>query len=213
MSVPQFPIEKADFHVFDCPGCECTYLSPRMTEAGMKAYYASGAYLDGFKNYSNFGERRRALTRMNVLMQFTNIQKPDRALDYGCGEGHFLMRMRDLWRDVETVGYDLHRYPNAVHDVITDKDKITGTFNMITCLHVLEHTYDPMAELSWMWDLLEKDGVLMLELPVVRKIMVEHPVTFHYNAVPLMMDKIGCENYTRMHIPAIESVIVLAVKP
>lgn len=205
------PSIKAVLSAYMCLRCGCMYLSPKMTPEAMNEYYRSGDYLRRSK-YSNFMERRRALMRMLIVLQFTNITNPKRCLDVGCANGYFLKRMQDWSRDVETVGYDLFEYPDAVHEITTDKSKIEGEFDFIACIHALEHMHDPMAELEWMNSLLAYDGVMMLELPIKRYIKVEHPVTFSPDVVPIMMEHIGIENYSQLTVPDLESCIVLAKK-
>jgi len=199
--------------VMDCPTCQCTYLDPRMDAAEMAAYYRQGIYAGQYANSDGFYERRRALVRAAFIYQYIDTQtEPRRVLDVGCGHGHLLQRLRDLWRHVETVGYDLHQYPDAVHPVVTDKAQITGTFNFIACVHALEHTYDPVAELAWMVGLLAPDGLLMLELPTKRKIMVEHPLTFHHAAAPILMARVNLGTYTVIDAPNLESCLIFARK-
>jgi SAM-dependent methyltransferase len=203
-------------NVHICPKCNCTYNSPRMTEKSMGEFYSSGVYIDNTNKNRNgrgsFGERRRALRLMMILMNMTRIGEPARALDVGCSQGHFLERMKDHWFGIETVGYDLYRDPDRVHAVTVDKNLITGKFDLISCIHVLEHIYDPMAELEWMNSLLAEDGTLVLELPTVRYIMLEHPITFALDTVPVMMEHIGIENFTTMNFPELESCIVFGKK-
>lgn len=200
------------YAVHTCKNCGCTYLNPKMTADAMEEYYRSGDYVGQFTSNGDFFERRRAMMRMLLITQFTNLDMPSRVLDVGCGNGHFLMRMRDWVRNVETVGYDLYRRPGRVHEVITDKDEITGEFDFISCIHALEHMYDPMKELEWMNSLLAEGGSIYLELPVKRKIMLEHPVTFTPEAVPFLMEHIGIGTYTSIDVPNLESVIVFGKK-
>jgi 2-polyprenyl-3-methyl-5-hydroxy-6-metoxy-1,4-benzoquinol methylase len=187
-----------------------------MTYNSMIEFYKNGDYRAEIevkrRGKGNFGERRRALRLMTLIANMTHIQPPNRCLDVGCSQGHLLQRVRDWSMDVDTVGYDLFEDPEAVHPVVTDKSEVTGTFDLITCIHTLEHTYDPMAELSWMGGMLEDDGVLVLELPVVRFIMLEHPVTVSLKTIPFLMEHIGIKDYSTLHVPELESCIVFAVK-
>lgn len=199
-------------NVYECKKCSCAYNNPRMTKDAMNDYYQSGDYIKGFENYDDFGERRRAMVRALLISEYVNINQPKRALDVGCGHGYFLQRMRDWVRNIDTVGYDLYVHPDAVHEVITDKNEITGTFDFISCIHVLEHTYNPLGELAWMDSLLDPGGFLFLELPTKRKIMLEHPIVFSPDAVPVLMDHINIGTYTRLDVPNLESSIVFGKK-
>ncbi len=201
--------------VYSCPTCNVTYNSPRMTKDAMKEFYSSGEYFDGVREprriRGDFGERNRALRNVLVLMN-SNVKRPNRCLDVGCSQGHFLARIRDWSFGVETVGYDLYNDPDAIRDVITGKSEVTGEFDLITCIHTLEHIHDPMAELEWMNSLLADDGILMLELPIVRYIMVEHPITFSMECIPVMMEHIDIGTYTTMKLKNYDSCIVFGKK-
>jgi len=212
-------IHKINLNVHVCPKCNCTYNSPRMTPETMAEFYSTGDYLDKVNRTrngkGNFGERRRALRLMMIVMNMTNLfhsKDPSRCLDVGCSQGHLLQRIRDHWYDIETVGYDLFVDPNAVHEVVSDRSKVTGKFDLIFCIHVLEHIYDPMDALEWMESLLADGGTLVLELPTKRYIMLEHPITFALDTVPVMMEHIGVEHYTTIDFPELESCIVFAKK-
>ena len=210
------PHDDIALDVYSCPDCKCTYNSPRMTEDAMASFYQSGEFFNRANNTRNgrgdYGERHRAVRLLFLLLQLTNIKNPTRCLDVGCSQGHFLERLKDWSFGVETVGYDLYVDPEAICEVISDKSDITGEFDFISCIHTLEHVYDPMAELEWMNSLLVDDGLLVLELPVERQIMLEHPITFSADAVPLLMEHIGIKNYTTINAPSLASCLVFAKK-
>jgi 2-polyprenyl-3-methyl-5-hydroxy-6-metoxy-1,4-benzoquinol methylase len=181
----------------------------------MMKFYAEGDYMDDVskrRRRGSFGERNRAIRIITILLNLTNINIPKRALDVGCAQGHLLARIEDWAYNVETVGYDLYKDPDAIREVITDKDKITGTFDFISCIHTLEHMYDPIAQLKWMNSLLDDGGTMVLELPTERYILLEHPVVFSVKSVSVMMAIIGIKNFTTIHSDATESVMVFAKK-
>ncbi len=215
MKVPVASVETC-LDVFTCPTCNCTYVSALMTKEAMDDFYSSGKYFNHVseirKDRGNFGERARAMRILVLLMSVIPEDKPTRALDVGCSQGHLLERLKDWSYGIETVGYDLYPDPDAVHEVVTDKSEVTGEFDLITCIHTLEHAYDPMAELEWMNSLLADGGVLLLELPTSCYIMLEHPITFSTDAVPVIMEHIEINNYVTMTSEAMESCYVLAKK-
>ena len=203
--------------VYYCPNCESSYNNPRMTKEAMDEFYAGGEYMANTlvkrNGRGSFGERRRALRNMIILTQFvTNINETKRALDVGCSQGHFLERIKDWAFGVETVGYDIYADPEAVCEVISDKSEITGEFDLISCVHVLEHMHDPLAELEWMNSLLVEDGILLLEVPIASYVIIEHPVMFSVKSMAILMERVGLEHYTTLDVPALESCILIARK-
>jgi len=95
-----------------------------------------------------------------------------KALDVGCGNGHYLLFLRQLgW---EVAGFDIENHVDpAVSDagipVFTGSLESVrpphGAFGLISMWHVLEHFHDPAAELHRMRDLLSRDGTLLIEVP------------------------------------------------
>lgn len=194
--------------VYECPDCESAYNNPRMTRESVFEYYKSGDYAGGHKSNNN-GERARALRRVALITQF-DIETPTRCLDVGCAEGHFLERMKDIYWNAETVGYDLFPSEKAIRDVIGDKSKITGKFNFISSIHSLEHMYDPFAGLTWMESLLSDGGTFFLEIPTLRLVSLAHPITFSLGSVKILMKHMNIENYTTIN--GVDNCIVLARK-
>jgi 2-polyprenyl-3-methyl-5-hydroxy-6-metoxy-1,4-benzoquinol methylase len=136
--------------------------------------------------------------------------KPKRCLDVGCSRGYLSRALRNKY-GADVVGYDIYHDPQAVIEVISDKNNIDGKFDLITCIHVLEHFYDPMSELTWMARLLGKDGMLMIEIPLARVVYAPHPVIFSRSAVPVLMKHINAE-YFFFDMKVIDIGIIMAWK-
>jgi len=207
------PVQVDDIRVSEylCNDCGVMYHNPRMTKESMDTYYNTGEYVKHNKP-NNFGERFRAMTRVTLISSFSNLPKPKRALDVGCAQGFFLERLKDWSYEVDTVGYDLFMDPNALREIVNKKSDITGTFDFISCIHVLEHMNNPLSELTWMDSLLDDGGTLFLELPIIRNVMLDHPVTFTAKSVPFLMDHISMEHFTTVEREGSEVIMVLGRK-
>jgi SAM-dependent methyltransferase len=97
---------------------------------------------------------------------------PAKILDYGCGSGIYLLRLRTLGYELHGVEYDpqlLDRLADAgisIHDVATlGADHWDKEFDHITIAHVLEHVPDPQALLGRLFRWLKPGGSLYVELP------------------------------------------------
>jgi 2-polyprenyl-3-methyl-5-hydroxy-6-metoxy-1,4-benzoquinol methylase len=132
--------------------------------------------------------------RMRMLDAFlSNVEiTPKRCLDVGCSRGYFSKAIAEKY-GAEAIGYDIYHDPQSVIDVVDSKDKITGKFDLVTAIHVLEHFPEPIKELEWMVSLLNKDGVLMLELPFKRNSVCPHPVIFSRQSIPMLMKHIDAK--------------------
>lgn len=97
---------------------------------------------------------------------------PARILDFGCGGGEYLLRMRRLGHSVVGVDFDpasLERARKSGLEVMSP-DKLEastsqGRFDLITLAHVIEHVADPVALLHMLRSCLRPGGRLYLEAP------------------------------------------------
>ncbi len=184
--------EYVTLQVYSCNDCHTSYHNPRMSAGAMLEYYSSGSYRaqPGRKIDEVTSERRIAQT-IGLIEAFARIV-PNRCLDVGCSRGYLSRALHDKY-GVAAIGYDIYHDPAAVIEVIDSKDRIDGKFDLVTCIHVLEHFPDPMAELTWMASLLNEQGMLVIEIPLTRVVTVPHPVIFSREAVPLLMKHINAE--------------------
>jgi 2-polyprenyl-3-methyl-5-hydroxy-6-metoxy-1,4-benzoquinol methylase len=178
--------------VYFCPGCKSSYHNPRMTEKSMHDYYSSGVYRDDPAR--ELKECRMSKKTLADEIKITMVRifagdvgvKPKRCLDYGCSRGLMVKEMEKQF-EAEAIGYDVYQDPQALIDVVTNKDEITGKFDLITCVHVLEHLPNPIEELEWMINRLEKDGIIFLELPMMRLVFPPHPTMFSRESLYYLM--------------------------
>ena len=89
-------------------------------------------------------------------------------LDFGCGAGGFLMRARAVAGSVVGVEVEArlkqHFKENGLK-VFTDTGEISGSFEVITMFHVLEHVKDPIVILSRLAEKLDDNGNIIVEVP------------------------------------------------
>lgn len=97
---------------------------------------------------------------------------PARILDYGCGNGAYLLRMQPLGHELYGAEYDpqllddLTKRGIVMEDVAAiDDSRWDREFDHITLAHVLEHVPDPDALLDRLLRWLKPDGTLFVEVP------------------------------------------------
>lgn len=101
----------------------------------------------------------------------TRLKKKGSLLDVGCANGHWLYQMYEMgWHDI--TGVDLFcpstlpekRKWNFIKGTIFDiKDK---KFDCITLNHSFEHMENPNAVLKKIYELLKKDGICVISIPL-----------------------------------------------
>jgi SAM-dependent methyltransferase len=82
--------------------------------------------------------------RFRFAMGFVRKAKPRELLDYGCGDGTFLCLIgRRGWRlvgcdaDLNQLEQCKRRFPEGIE--FFPAEEISGSFDMVTCMEVLEH--------------------------------------------------------------------------
>lgn len=71
---------------------------------------------------------------LHTVFQRNNISPEASCLDYGCGYGELVVRMRKL-------GYNFSGY-----DKYTAQTKLEENYDVVTCIEVIEHLTDPSYE-------------------------------------------------------------------
>lgn len=97
---------------------------------------------------------------------------PASILDYGCGGGEYLLRMRRLGNrvigvDFDPASLDLARKSGLEVMLPGDLDspEYDGSFDLVTLAHVIEHVQDPVTLLRRLRTCLRPGGRLYLETP------------------------------------------------
>jgi len=105
-------------------------------------------------------------------IRFLHATPRGRVLDVGCGDGEWLLTMRDLGWRVQGVDFD----PNAVNaaqqlglDVrcgnLAEQNYASNSFDAVTLNHVIEHVPDPTGLLKECLRVLKPQGQLFLATP------------------------------------------------
>ena len=96
-----------------------------------------------------------------------------RLLDVGCGAGNLLAAAAHLLPGWRLVGQDvqdnqrrhIESLPGVENFHLGDVATLSGGFNLITLLHVLEHIPDPLPFLRKLRELLAPGGMLLIQVP------------------------------------------------
>jgi ubiquinone/menaquinone biosynthesis C-methylase UbiE len=134
-------------------------------------------------------------------------------LDVGCGNGSFAFKAKEKFDEI--YGIDIspsriqeakktakERFPNNnnFHFYVQDINEKIGfsdsTFDVVTCLAVLEHIFDPYFIAKEIYRILKNNGTLILEVPNIaylkhriQLLLGKLPVT----SSPLNWREIGCD--------------------
>ena len=139
-----------------CPACGLVAQSPRMSDERIAQYYSSGLYRQTLGisiEDMDADEKRRALD-VAVWLDRRGVI-PSSHADIGASRGYLLGEVGAS----EQGQYDLNpRYSKVDADNVDN-----GKFELITSIHVLEHTIHPATELLWYKSLSTK--YVLIEVP------------------------------------------------
>ena len=99
---------------------------------------------------------------------FQDIIKNSSVLDFGCGNGGFLLRAKNIADNVVGIEPEIflkqhfltHNIP-----VFPNIQELNKNFDLITIFHVLEHVPDPVNILKKLVQRLNQDGQIIIEVP------------------------------------------------
>lgn len=159
-----------------CRECQFFFLSPRPTEAAMRALYSRDHYYAGDPEggYDDYAAQEDPLRRtFRRLLQTLHKRKltGGRLLEVGCGYGYLLDEARPYF--AYRVGTDFSqkavqqatRFADRVVQGDTDTLPKTELFDTVISNHVIEHVYDPVGFLRKLREQLTAKGTLVISTP------------------------------------------------
>jgi 2-polyprenyl-3-methyl-5-hydroxy-6-metoxy-1,4-benzoquinol methylase len=158
-----------------CCRCGFWYLSPRLTEAEMVRTYRDDRYFEGDGlGYSSYLAQeptlRRTFRHLLRGLERRSMTGGD-LLEVGCAYGFFLDEARDRFR--RRIGTEFSAAAAAVAEARVDGVHLGGLeqlpsderFDLVACIHVIEHVYDPVAFVRRIREHLRPGGWLVLATP------------------------------------------------
>ncbi len=160
------------FAVVQCQDCGLCYTNPRLRSECLTRFYPAD-YRPHQVVVSNPRRRRRRLNGFRRSRPPLPWHGQGRLLDFGCGGGHFLVRM---W----THGWQVTGVDNATPTVerlrsetglrilagtLPHPELEPGSFDVITMWHALEHVPNPKQVLRAAHRLLAPKGKLLIAAP------------------------------------------------
>jgi 2-polyprenyl-3-methyl-5-hydroxy-6-metoxy-1,4-benzoquinol methylase len=173
----------ADFtgkEIYQCDACD--YLTtPVVDDEHARELYDNPEYFDGWGcnlefDYANFepSVHKQVREYLDFLSRYTRGQS---LLDVGTGSGLLAHTARERGYAVE--GTDLSRHVCetlpakagiTVHHGAIEEIAFARKYEVITMLHVLEHTRDPLSTIERARDILSDGGFIMVVVPNYRSL-------------------------------------------
>lgn len=157
--------DNPDLNILECAYCGLVFLSSfsQITEnfyeqSGM---HESAIQIDTWVRETEWDDTRR----FEYLRRLIENKK---ILDFGCGNGNFLLKARTAAREVAGVEIESQfkdYFSGKGLNVVSDINEASGSFDVITMFHVLEHIADPAGLLEKISTKLNCNGQLIVEVP------------------------------------------------
>jgi SAM-dependent methyltransferase len=151
----------------------------------------------------------RSSRLMETFRSHWDISKIGRMLDVGCGNGAMLRAFGHVAPAWTLAGTELNdKYRREVEAIpqteplhVCPVDRILGTFNVITMIHVLEHIIHPVEFLASLLPKLSHGGVVLIEVPHYLEnpfelLIADHRSHFTAATLSLALQKAGYEVVT-----------------
>jgi SAM-dependent methyltransferase len=140
--------------------------SPNLSPDGPSQYYAGRASGDAYFAWQKAGGQKTAIYNHKFFSPF--VREDDAVLDFGCGGGYLLQALSCRTK----TGIDINPAARAEArsigiEVFSDPAELGDRkFDVIISSHCLEHVASPYVALACLRKLLDKDGKIVLLLPV-----------------------------------------------
>lgn len=142
---------------------------PVPTKEDMSKYYKSEKYTShNSKKRGLFFSFYRFFREVNfyVKYRFLSTNKVNqKLLDFGCGEGYFLNKLKKKGFNTYGVDVSLINQPANIYSSIFDRRLDNIKFKQITAWHSIEHVHELHKTALRMYDLLDEKGTLIIAVP------------------------------------------------
>ena len=155
-------------------GCNFLMTSPRPADDQLGKYYISDTYVSHTAKASSLFDKLYEKVRDQALKwKLTLVKKfsptSPSLLDYGCGTGFFLKKMKENGFNI--AGVEPSPIARANAEKITNIkinsriDEIENKFDIITLWHVLEHVNNLNEVITQLKSRLKKNGTILIAVP------------------------------------------------
>jgi 2-polyprenyl-3-methyl-5-hydroxy-6-metoxy-1,4-benzoquinol methylase len=191
LSVKDFSISQEKFQLKNCNSCKFLFTTPVPDQDAIGKYYASDVYISHTDSNKGVIEqlyqlvRKRTLAGKRKLIASLIKREKGCILDYGCGTGAFLNEMKlNGW---QTYGIEPDAGARAKAEQLIGNavglpsellNLTTGTYDVVTMWHVLEHVHDLNGTIKEVKRLLKPEGKLFVAVPNHQSFDAQHYGSF-----------------------------------
>jgi len=177
-NVKDYTVSRETFTLTKCNSCGLIFTNPRPDKNSIGAYYESEDYIShtnskkGLLNNAYQFARKYAIHSKYSLVKSYSGAPNSALLDIGCGTGEFLGYCKE--KGFKCIGIepsaDARKLAKENHDLsVFDLNHLaaieSGTFDLITMWHVLEHVHDLKPTIQTVKRILKSGGYYFVAVP------------------------------------------------
>ena len=212
-----------------CAGCLLVQTNPQPTSSSLGQFYDKFYHLfhkrTGVDSFYVNKSRKAALSRFELIRNFTTLNQALNVLEIGSGAGEFMIKVKQqsnwiiegIEPGLESYNWckslDLH-----VKNVGIESYSPPHAFDLIASFHVLEHVASPKLFLERCSSMLKDEGILFLEVPNFNSPgtsydnFLQFPHLYNFTRHTLT-NYLGCAGFAPIHIEeAISNLTIIAKK-
>jgi hypothetical protein len=180
--------------------CQCGFMFMPKVIADEAGYYQS-TYRKTLHNgteevseeVKNIEKDRGKRLVSEILKRANTVE---RAMDVGSSTGYLLSKIGDFYdcliQGVEP-NTEYRKYSISQGIPTAEKiDQVNGIFDLITCIHTLEHTIDPVGFLKPILEHANQSTLFLIEVPFYGY-RLHHPVLYTFLALDMVFNLVGLQ--------------------
>lgn len=177
LSVEDYRIAKEQFYIFECNVCSMRFTTPVPNEVEIQKYYDAESYISHsekadtlFDKIYKIVQKITLNSKRRIVKKYSSVNNGS-ILDFGCGTGDFLNKMKFANWQVE--GVDINESARQLAQnkigktIIKPKDFLENDnkYDVITMWHSVEHLHNLLDYVSKIINSLSENGVLLIAVP------------------------------------------------
>lgn len=184
-------------HIVVCENCGLVFLNPQHADQDYESYYKALNYREG-KSISKekiLNKHQFKKIPVKCLTDYLNSQqmaeKEINVIDIGCGFGESIKFMAEsglaaegLEPSLDAADFALKNFGIKVNvGSIFNHDLPHGNYDVVSNMAVIEHLTDPLAALKEMRRLLKPDGILFMNTPDLKGMVLRKGMDRYFKFV------------------------------
>jgi len=170
--------EKDGLNMVRCGNCSQVYARPRFGNFRRKVFTQYHSFLDVFDSrrrmmlQSEDNRTENFIPKLEILNKYGYPQNGEYLLDAGCGIGAFLKSANEqgfkctgIEPGISSGFFGKLRLGFDINITTIENFKNLRKFDIITCLHVIEHVVDPLKFFKKMMDVCKPMGIVLIATP------------------------------------------------